>query len=216
MRRLFKKTLCPSSPIKHYELTREILLENLRREAEGCRRCALWKTRNRLVFGEGPADAKIMLIGLGPGKRENLQGRPFVGAAGKFLDQLLAEAGLNRGRIYITNVVKCFLPENKASEEQVEACTPYLNQQVEIIQPKLIIALGNVAACYLLEKFGLRCEAMERVHGRVYEVSSLTLSLRIVPMYHPASALRSPGLRGELMKDWRELGKTLKDLGLAG
>ena len=101
-------------------------------------------------------------------------------------------------------------------DSHLKSCTPYLDQQIEIIQPMLIIALGNVAACYLLEKFGLKCESMERVHGRVYEVSSLTLSLRIVPMYHPASALRNPGLRGKLIEDWREIGKVIRNLGLAG
>jgi DNA polymerase len=196
--------------------SRKELLRRLKEIVETCKRCSLWRIRSRPVFGEGPADAEIMIIGLGPGRQEDLQGRPFVGAAGKFLDQLLAEAGLSRSGIYVTNVIKCFLPENRAAEDQVKSCTPYLDQQIEIIQPRLIIALGNVAACYLLGKFGLRCESMERVHGRVYEVSSLTLSLHIVPMYHPASALRNPGLRGKLIEDWRELGKMVKDLGLAG
>jgi DNA polymerase len=200
----------------HTELSRESLLEKLRKEVEYCRRCVLWRARNKPVFGEGPADAEVMIVGLGPGRQEDLQGRPFVGAAGKFLDQLLAEAGLNRSQIYITNVVKCFLPENRATEDQVKSCTPYLDQQIEIIQPRLVIALGNVAACYLLGKFDLRCESMERIHGKIHEVSSLTLRLRIVPMYHPASALRNPGLRSKLVEDWRELGKVIKDLGLAG
>ena len=196
--------------------SKEELLCKLRGIVENCKKCSLWRTRSRPVFGEGLADAGIMIVGLGPGRQEDLQGRPFVGAAGRFLDQLLAEAGLSRSRIYITNVIKCFLPENRATEDQIRSCTPYLDQQIEIIQPMLIIALGNVAACYLLEKFGLKCESMERVHGRVYEVSSLTLSLRIVPMYHPASALRNPGLRGRLIEDWRELGKVIRNLGLAG
>ncbi|MEM4718772.1 MAG: uracil-DNA glycosylase [Nitrososphaerota archaeon] len=193
-------------------MSREAILEDLRKKVEGCRKCALWRTRNRIVFGEGPADAEVMIVGLGPGRQEDLQGRPFVGAAGKFLDQLLSEAGLSRDRIYITNVIKCFLPGNRATEEHVRACTPYLDQQIEVIRPKLIIALGNIAACYLLGKFGLRCEPMEKIHGRAYDVSSLMLSLRIVPMYHPASALRNPGLRDKLIEDWRELGRMFRDL----
>lgn len=194
-------------------LSKEFLLEALKGKVEGCRKCALWRTRNMIVFGEGSSDAEVMIVGLGPGRQEDLQGKPFVGAAGKFLDRLLSEAGLSRNNVYITNVVKCFLPENRAAEEHVRACTPYLDQQIEIIQPKLIIALGNIAACYLLGKFGLRCEPMEKIHGKIYEASSLTLNLRIVPMYHPASALRNPGLRDKLIEDWRELGKMLKDLG---
>jgi len=200
----------------HAGLSRESLLEKLKKEVEDCRKCILWRTRNRPVFGEGPVDAGIMIVGLGPGRQEDLQGRPFVGAAGKFLDRLLAEAGLNRSRVYVTNVIKCFLPKNKATEDQVKSCTPYLDQQIEIIQPRLIVALGNVAACYLLGKFGLGCESMEKIHGRVYEVSSLTLNLSIIPMYHPASALRNPGLRDRLVEDWRELGRIIRSLGLAG
>jgi len=99
----------------HAGLSRESLLEKLKKEVEDCRKCILWRTRNRPVFGEGPVDAGIMIVGLGPGRQEDLQGRPFVGAAGKFLDRLLAEAGLNRSRVYVTNVIKCFLPENKAT-----------------------------------------------------------------------------------------------------
>ncbi|HDD42545.1 MAG TPA: uracil-DNA glycosylase [Nitrososphaeria archaeon] len=189
-------------------------MENLRRRVQRCRRCELWKTRRNPVFGEGPANARIMLVGLGPGRQEDLQGRPFVGAAGKFLDRLLEEAGLRRDQLYITNVMKCYLPDNRASEDQVKACSPYLDQQIEIIQPELIIALGNLAASYLLGKFGLKPESMEKMHGKVYEASTLILTLRIVPMYHPASALRNPGLRDRLIEDWRELGARLRELKL--
>ncbi len=196
------------------EKSKETELENLRRRVQRCRRCELWKTRRNPVFGEGPANARIMLVGLGPGRQEDLQGRPFVGAAGKFLDRLLEEAGLRRDQLYITNVMKCYLPDNRASEDQVRACSPYLDQQIEIIQPELIIALGNLAASYLLGKFGLKPESMEKMHGKVYEASTLILTLRIVPMYHPASALRNPGLRDRLIEDWRELGARLRELKL--
>jgi len=173
----------------------------------------LWRTRKNPVFGEGPPDAEIMLIGLGPGRQEDLQGRPFVGAAGKLLDQLLRVAGLVRGEVYITNVMKCFLPENRASEDQIRACTPYLDRQIEVIRPKLIITLGNVAAAYILGKFGLKIDSMERIHGRIFEVSTLTFTARVIPMYHPASALRNPQLRETLMEDWRELRLRLEGMG---
>ncbi len=196
--------------------SKQTRLEVLEKEVKTCKRCELWRTRKNPVFGEGPADAEIMIVGLGPGRQEDIQGRPFVGAAGKLLDRLLEEAGLKREDIYITNVMKCYLPMNKASEEQVKTCSPYLDQQIEIIRPKLILALGNLAAGYLLGKFGLKPEPMERIHGRIYEVSTLTLSLRIIPMYHPASALRNPGLRSRLIEDWRELNARLRELGLVG
>ncbi len=196
-------------------MSREKLLKDLRKEVENCKKCSLWKTRRKTVFGEGPLDAKIMLVGLGPGKQEDLQGRPFVGAAGKFLNQLLEEAGLRREEVYITNVMKCFLPENKATREQVGACTPYLDKQIEIIQPKLIIALGNLAAAYLLGKFGSKIKPMEEIHGKLYEFSTLILAGYIIPMYHPASALRNPRLKGRIIEDWRKLRSTLLKVRLA-
>jgi len=181
-------------------------------EVENCRKCELWKTRRYPVVGEGPLDAKIMLVGLGPGYHENLQGRPFVGAAGKFLNHLLELAGLDRSGIYITNVVKCYLPDNKATEEQIEACTPYLDRQIELIKPKLIVALGSVAAKYLLSKFKLPYSSMGRLHGKFYRVRSLTLDFDLAVMYHPASALYNPSMRIILENDWRKLGDYIKSL----
>jgi len=194
------------------EDSRREILEELRREVENCKKCPLWKTRKKPVFGEGPVDAEIMLIGLGPGYHENIEGRPFVGAAGKLLDKLLELAGLDRTEVYITNVMKCYLPENKANEEEIEACTPYLDKQIEIIQPRIMVALGNVAAEYLFKKFGLKRQSMGKIHGKIYRVSSLILQAEIIPMYHPASALRNPPLRTVLMEDWRKLGEHLREL----
>lgn len=193
---------------------RILRLEALRREVEDCKKCPLWRTRRKPVFGEGLPDAAIMVVGLGPGRQEDLQGRPFVGAAGKLLDRLLEEAGLRRDMLYITNVVKCFLPENRASREQVNACGRYLDEQIELIQPKAIIALGNVATDYLFRKFGLKPEPMERIRGRIYEASAPILVAKLVAMYHPASALRNPALRNRLINDWRELGARLREFKL--
>jgi len=193
------------------EDSRREILEELRKKVESCRRCPLWRTRKNPVFGEGPVDAEIMLIGLGPGYHEDIEGRPFVGAAGKFLDKLLKLAGLDRSEVYITNVMKCYLPENKASEDEIEACTPYLDKQIEVIQPRIIVALGNIATEYLFKKFGLKRQSMGKIHGKIYRVSSLILQAEIIPMYHPASALRNPPLRGVLMEDWRRLGEHLRE-----
>jgi len=187
-------------------------LERLRRSVERCRKCPLWKTRNNPVFGEGPADAEVMLIGLGPGYHENLEGRPFVGAAGKLLNKLLESAGLRREEVYITNVVKCYLPENKVTRDELEACTPYLDEQIELIKPKVIITLGNVAMEYAFSKFRLKQEPISRIHGRMFMASSLTLQIKIIPMYHPAAALRNPGLRTIIEEDWKNVGNQLKKL----
>ncbi|MEM4000891.1 MAG: uracil-DNA glycosylase [Saccharolobus sp.] len=172
---------------------------------EECRKCPLWKNRNKSVFGEGPPDAKIMLIGLGPGYHEDREGRPFVGAAGKFLNKLLESAGLKREEVYITNVIKCYLPENKVTEEEFEACTPYLDKQIEIIDPDHIIALGNTAAEYVSRKFKIPFSSMERAHGSTFKISTIIKELRITFMYHPAAGLRNPPLRNVIEEDWRKL-----------
>ena len=183
---------------------RNELLE-LRKQVENCRKCGLWETRKRSVFGEGPETAKVMLVGLGPGYYENLMGIPFVGAAGKLLDVLLTLAGLARNEVYITNVVKCYLPHNKATKEELMACTPYLDQQIAIIEPTIIIALGNVATEYLFDKCKLQTLSMYHLHGKLFDASSLFLHAKIVPMYHPAAALRTPRLKAVIMNDWKNL-----------
>ncbi len=183
----------------------EKLLE-LKAEAEKCKECELWKNRKKSVFGEGPSDAKVMLIGLGPGYWENEEGKPFVGAAGKLLDKLLSLAGLKREEVYITNVVKCYLPENKVTQEQVRICTSlYLDKQIELIKPKTILTLGNIATQYIFNKFNLALAPMSQIHGRIFFVSSLFTRIKIIPMYHPAAALRNPGLKDIVEKDWKNL-----------
>lgn len=185
-------------------------LERLRKMVEECRRCPLWKNRSKPVFGEGPPDAKIMLIGLGPGYYEDREGRPFVGAAGKFLNKLLESAGLKREEVYITNVVKCYLPENKATDEEVRACTPYLDKQIEIIDPEHIVGLGNTAAEYLSKKYEFHFTSMERSHGTTFKISTISKEVKITIMYHPAAGLRNPSLRKTIEEDWKKFSEILK------
>ncbi|MEM1584580.1 MAG: uracil-DNA glycosylase [Nitrososphaerota archaeon] len=180
-------------------------LEHLRKMVEECRKCPLWRNRNKPVFGEGPPDAKIMLIGLGPGYNEDREGRPFVGAAGKFLNKLLESSGLKREEVYITNVVKCYLPENRATDEEVKACTPYLDKQIELIDPEYIIGLGNTAAEYLSKKYGFDFTSMERIHGVTFKISTISKEVKITVMYHPAAGLRNPPLRKIIEEDWGKL-----------
>jgi uracil-DNA glycosylase family 4 len=182
-------------------------LSELNRQVELCRKCGLWKTRSKAVFGEGPENANIMLVGLGPGYHENSEGRPFVGAAGKLLNELLALAGLEREGVYVTNIMKCYLPNNQPTEEEIKACTPYLDEQVEIIKPKTIILLGNVVNKYIFNKFGLQLSSMGNLHGKNFSASTLFLQVKIIPMYHPAAALRNPGLKDIVENDWRNLAK---------
>ena len=180
-------------------------LLRLRLEVENCRKCPLWKTRNKVVFGEGPSDAKVMLIGMGPGYHENQQGKPFVGAAGKLLDKLLTYVGIKREKVYITNVIKCYLPDNNPTEEEIRACSPYLDRQIDLIKPKIIIALGNTATQYVFNKFNLKIRPMSQLHGKVFTISNLKYQLKLIPMYHPAAALRNPGLLEVVKTDWKNI-----------
>jgi DNA polymerase len=184
------------------------LLE-LQELVKNCKKCELWKGRKNAVFGEGPEDAKIMLIGLGPGYNEDQQGRPFVGAAGKLLNKLLSYAELKREEVYIANIIKSYLPDNKATKDQIAACTPYLERQIELIKPKIIILLGNVAVKYIFEKYKLPKAPMRDIHVKPFSLASLFLKAKIIPMYHPAAALRNPGLRSTIEEDWKKIKEIL-------
>jgi len=141
-----------------------------------------------VVFGEGDPDADLMVVGEGPGREEDLQGRPFVGRSGQLLDRLLAEeSGLQRQEVYIANVVKCRPPGNRDPlPDEIEACRPYLDQQVALISPRVIITLGNFATRLLLDT----SEGITRLRGRAFPFGAGTV---IVPTYHPAAALRGGG-----------------------
>jgi uracil-DNA glycosylase len=160
----------------------------LYREASGCLRCPLHESRNRVVFGNGNADADLMFIGEGPGQQEDVQGLPFVGRAGKLLDQLLEEIGLSRPDVFVANVVKCRPPGNRDPEQhEIDSCRPYLHRQIELIEPKLICTLGKFA----MQVVTRSTRGITAVHGKpeVHELGSRTV--RVYPVFHPAAALRS-------------------------
>jgi uracil-DNA glycosylase family 4 len=175
-------------------------------EVESCRKCGLWKTRKNPVSGEGSLHPKVMLIGEAPGFNEDQQGKPFVGRGGGVLDELLGLIGLERGEVYITNILKCRPPGNRDPlPEEIRKCTPYLDRQISLIKPKIIVTLGNFATSYILEKFGLEPENIGKIHGKVFTISNLMLTARIIPVYHPAVVLRNPELRGSLVEDFKIL-----------
>ena len=181
-------------------------LVELREKVERCKKCELWKTRTRVVFGDGWSSAKVMLVGEAPGRNEDIRGKPFVGPAGKFLDELLRLAGLKRETIYITNILKCRPPKNRAPRVgEIYACTPYLDEQIKYIRPKVICTLGNFATSYILKKFGFNPQPIGRIHGNVFEVESAPFRLRIIPSYHPATALYKPYMKEVLRRDWTSL-----------
>ena len=161
-----------------------VTLSALALEASTCTRCPLAAGRTQVVFGMGRPDADLLFVGEGPGAEEDKQGLPFVGRSGKLLDRLLAEElGLTRDQCYIANVVKCRPPENRDPRpEEIAACRPWLEQQVELIQPKVVVTLGRFAAQLLLDT----SEGITKLRGRSYPFGAAVL----VPTLHPAAALR--------------------------
>ncbi len=172
--------------------------ESLRAECEQCRECALCQQRRNVVFGTGNPQAEILLVGEGPGANEDAQGVPFVGRAGQLLDDMLAIIGLDRSKIYIANIVKCRPPGNRdpLNVEQ-DACIGYLRRQMALMQPKLLICLGRIAATRLIdEKFKIT-----RDHGMWYDVDGM----RATAIYHPAALLRDVSRRPETFDDLKAI-----------
>ena len=182
-------------------------MEAVANEIKACRKCELWKTRHNAVPGEGSLDASILFVGEAPGYWEDVKGRPFVGAAGKVLDTLLAEINLSRIRVYITNVVKCRPPENRdPSPVEVETCTPYLNRQIKVIQPEIIVTLGRHATSYVLSEAGLKEAAgITKLRGKVYSVKLFGLPVSVLPTFHPAAVLHNPKYKDALERDFHFL-----------
>ena len=181
-------------------MSKEKSLQAIHTQVRTCTRCPLHVGRTKAVPGDGAADAQIMFIGEAPGFHEDQQGLPFVGAAGRLLNELLEKAGIDRQQVFITNVVKCRPPGNRDPElDEVETCKPYLDQQIEVINPKVIVTLGrhSMARAYPDEKISV-------VHGQPRKVGDLVY----FPMFHPAAALHQPSLRSVVEADFR----LLKDL----
>lgn len=178
-------------------------IAELDKEIISCTKCRLAKSRINAVPGWGCIDAEIMLIGESPGRNEDLQGKPFVGSAGKFLNDLLREAELKREDVYITNIIKCRPPNNRAPrDDEIKACLVYLEKQIKLLKPKLIVLLGNSALRAILGK-GL---SMGEAHGKTYRKDNIVCFI----MYHPASALYLNKLKKVMFEDARKLRTILK------
>jgi len=186
---------------------RERDLDQIADEIRVCERCELHRTRTKSVPGEGPADARVMLIGEAPGWNEDQQGRPFVGAAGKFLEELLGKAGLRRSDVFITNVVKSRPPGNRDPlPDEIAACAPFLERQIEVIDPDVIVTLGRFSMARWFPG-----ERISRIHGQ----PKLVGRRLIVPMYHPAAALHQQALRSTIEEDFSRLPKILAEAEVA-
>ena len=177
----------PASPVAES-------LEQLAAQTAGCTLCKLSEGRTNVVFGVGPSSARLMFIGEGPGRDEDLQGEPFVGRAGQMLNRIIAAMGLQREEVYIANAVKCRPPRNRNPEsDELEACSPFLRRQVESVRPEIIVLLGRVAAQFVLQT----SEPLGRLRGEVHE----WLGIPVICTYHPAYLLRNPADKGKTWQD---------------
>lgn len=182
-----------------------IPLDELRVQVESCRRCPLCDGRTQTVFGVGNPHARVMFIGEAPGKNEDLQGEPFVGAAGHYLNELLGCAGLRREDVFIANVLKCRPPGNRDPRpEEIQTCTPFLREQTRTIDPKVLVTLGKFSTQFVLKtQVGIT-----RLHGRVQRAGKFL----VFPIFHPAAALYDGAKREALENDFVTLGQLLHQL----
>lgn len=184
-------------------MTAEETLAKLAQQVSVCTNCTLHTSRKKSVPGDGPANAEIMFIGEGPGFHENEQGHPFVGASGKFLDQLLAQADLTRAEVFIANVVKCRPPSNRDPlPEELAACDEYLEAQIQAIDPSIIVTLGR----FSMGKF-ISDVKISAVHGQMRKVGDRF----VIPMFHPAAALHQPQLKPSILGDFAKLPEQLNE-----
>lgn len=173
-------------------------LDDIRQDMGDCKRCRLCERRGRIVFGEGDPNARLVFVGEGPGHRENLTGRPFVGDAGQLLDRIIAAIKLKREAVYICNVVKCRPPGNRNPEpDEIATCLPFLKRQLAAIQPEMICALGGVAAQTLLGTD----TPISRLRGRIHAYGDIP----VVPTYHPSYLLRNPEAKRPVWEDMKML-----------
>ena len=179
--------------------------EKLENECKSCQACALSQTRKNVVFGVGSREAEVLFIGEGPGANEDAEGVPFVGAAGKLLDDMLQMIGLKREAVYIANIVKCRPPQNRDPlNVEVEACIGYLRNQVALLRPKIIVCLGRIAAMRLIrEDFKITKE-----HGQWFEKAGV----QMMAIYHPAALLRDPRKRPETFEDLKVLQAKIREI----
>lgn len=185
----------------------QIPLDEIRAEVEACRKCALCEGRTNVVFGVGNPHARVMIVGEAPGKNEDLQGEPFVGAAGQYLNELLAHAGLVRDDVFIANVLKCRPPGNRDPQPvEIQTCTPYLREQTRTIDPDFIVTLGNFST-----KFILKTDVgITRLRGTLQQAGKF----KVFPIFHPAAAIYDRSKREIMEADFKRLGELLAEEGV--
>jgi uracil-DNA glycosylase family 4 len=200
-------------------MDKEQELKKIKEEIVNCKKCPLYKERTDNgfypVIGEGNHRANVMFVGEAPGLNEAKTGRPFCGAAGKVLDELLESVNIKRKNAYITSILKDRPPGNRDPQpEEIRACTPYLERQIEVINPKIICPLGRYSMKFLMEKFGLEDQLakISKIHGRSFKVNKFFYKFTIIPFYHPAVATYNPSMKNTLKEDFKVLKALLEKI----
>ena len=186
-------------------------IDELNKRIKECKRCRLSETRINALCGEGNLNAKIMLIAQAPGEKEDKEGKMFIGPSGKVLDELLSKAGIKRSEIYMTNLIKCMLPKyRKPKQDEIEACSYYLNEEIKLINPEILVPLGYHATRYIFQKYGIQSPSkteISKVFGKLFLVDDN----KILPLSHPAALLYNPKIKQDLIKTYRKLKVVSKD-----
>lgn len=185
-------------------------VRTLNQDIATCTRCRLAQTRTNAVPGEGPIDSGILFIGEAPGRNEDLTGRPFVGRAGAVLEDLLSSIGLERRSVFITSIIKCRPPENRIPKrDEIAACAGYLDRQIALLSPKIIIPMGRLASEQVFSHFGIPYAPISNIHGKVFHSVTARGTMVIIPAYHPAAVTHNPRLKGAVYEDFRIIGTAL-------
>ncbi len=180
-----------------------------------CTDCRLSETRRKAVPGEGNSLSQIMLIGEAPGRSEDIEGRPFTGQAGRMLCQLLSQIHLSKNDAFISNIVKCRPPKNRSPlPDEIQICAPYLNRQIRVIEPRLVITLGKCATAYIFSEASLPFNNITRTHGQFYDAVLLGKRTTVFPTFHPASALYNAKYKKKIATDFKLLSHQLGKMGI--
>ncbi|NOX71380.1 MAG: uracil-DNA glycosylase [Candidatus Micrarchaeota archaeon] len=180
--------------------------EKMISEISICRRCDLWKGKTNYVIGSGSKNAKIMLVGEAPGASEDKAGLPFVGRSGKLLDEMLENTGLARDDVYITNIVKCRPPHNRdPKKSEKSACSPFLLKQINLVRPRLIVALGRHSMEYFFDMFSLKRLPISKCHGTVFGVDNDIFRGKLLVLFHPAVAIYNKNMKKTLFSDFGKI-----------
>ncbi len=185
-------------------------MDKLVTDVLSCHSCELYECRQNPVLGEGDLGSPVVFVGEAPGRKEDETGRPFVGSAGRMLDQFLRHVGLERGDVYITNIVKCRPPGNRRPRsDEILTCTPYLEKQLDIISPRILAPLGNSATGYIMKQFGLKRSRIGEVHGKIVPAEAPWGPVVILPLFHPAAVLYNRKLENAMKNDFESLKRLL-------